>query len=86
MKTIIILAMHGSPPNDFPKSTLMEYFGLHARLEHMPVADPEHGREGMAGRYQELDTKLRTWPPHEPERPVPHCIHKAGETLAEGYG
>jgi len=68
MKTIIILAMHGSPPNDFPKSTLMEYFGLHARL----VSRTRHQTTHLA--------------PHEPERPVPHCIHKAGETLAEGYG
>lgn len=60
MKTIIVLAMHGSPPNDFPKNTLMEYFGLHARLEFMPGPGP--GREAMASRYRELDAKLRTWP------------------------
>jgi hypothetical protein len=34
MKTVIVLAMHGAPPNDFPKPELMELFGLHTHLEH----------------------------------------------------
>jgi sirohydrochlorin cobaltochelatase len=58
MKTIIVLAMHGSPPNDFPKSELIEFFGLHARMEAMP----EPARKGLEARYSELEEKIRAWP------------------------
>jgi sirohydrochlorin cobaltochelatase len=58
MKTIIVLAMHGSIPDDIPNNELSEYFGLHSRLETMPGAPPEE----MKKRYLELDEKIRSWP------------------------
>lgn len=58
MKTIIVLAMHGVPSNDFPKNELTELFSLHARLEHSHGAE----QETMTRRYNELDAKMRTWP------------------------
>lgn len=57
MKTIIILAMHGSPPKDFPPRKLGEFFGLHARMESAPRSMDAAGRE----RYAELDQKIRSW-------------------------
>jgi sirohydrochlorin cobaltochelatase len=57
MKTIIILAMHGSPPKDFPPRELGEFFGLHARMESAPRSMDAASRE----RYAELDRKMRSW-------------------------
>ena len=58
MKTIILLAVHGSPPNDFPRHEMVELFGLKARLHHPP---PE-GRNPLELRHAELDAKMRSWP------------------------
>lgn len=58
MKTILILAMHGSPPTDFPKRELGEFFALHARLETALISMDEASRS----RYEELDQKMRRWP------------------------
>lgn len=59
MKTkMIVLAMHGSPPSDFPRRELAEFFGLHSRMEHAPA--PE--RSALEDRYAELEAKMRNWP------------------------
>ena len=58
MKTIIVLAMHGAPPNDFPKNEIGELFGLHARLESS--SGPE--RATLERRHEELEAKMRIWP------------------------
>jgi sirohydrochlorin cobaltochelatase len=57
MKTIIVLAMHGSPPNDYPKRELGEFFTLHNRIEHATPAE----RATMQTRFDELDKKIRAW-------------------------
>ncbi|MBI5300655.1 MAG: hypothetical protein HY868_00845 [Chloroflexi bacterium] len=57
MKTIIVLAMHGAPPHDFPKRELGEFFGLHNRIEL--AIEPE--RATMRARLAELDAKIRAW-------------------------
>ena len=59
---VIILAMHGAPPRDYPEREMAEFMGLHARLEH--ASGPE--RAGLERRYAELDARMRTWPrtPH----------------------
>ncbi|MCL2149966.1 MAG: CbiX/SirB N-terminal domain-containing protein [Dehalococcoidia bacterium] len=54
MKMVVVLAMHGAPPKDFPREELREFFELHAHHEvHDPMA---------AGRYSELADKVRRWP------------------------
>ncbi len=60
MKTVIVLAMHGAPPNDFPARETAELFGLHARLEAGHVAESE--REALEWRFAELDAEMRAWP------------------------
>lgn len=57
MRTVIVLAMHGMPPRDFPPHEAAEFFRLHARLGY---AGPEG--EALEGRYAQLDVKMRTWP------------------------
>lgn len=58
MENVIVLAMHGSPPLDFPRQETMELFNLHARLEHSSAssADP------LSVRFTQLDEKMRNWP------------------------
>lgn len=57
MKTYLILAMHGSPPKDFPPRELGEFFAIHARVETAPRSvDPS-----TRARYEELDQKMRAW-------------------------
>jgi len=58
MKTIIVLAMHGVPPNDFPRRELGEFFELHGRVEMSPGALGP----ALESRYKELEEKVKRWP------------------------
>ncbi len=58
MSIVVVLAMHGAPPLDFPKEELAEYFGLHARLEH--ARGPDYGP--LHERFLHLERKMRRWP------------------------
>lgn len=78
MKTILILAMHGSPPNDFPKHELGEFFALHARFETAPTSMDEASRS----RYTRLDQKMRRWPRTGENDP----FHAASLSLARQIG
>jgi sirohydrochlorin cobaltochelatase len=57
-RAVIVLAMHGSPPLDFPHEELTEFMELHARLEHAS------GSAVTAARlhYDQLEAKMRDWP------------------------
>ena len=57
-KAVIVLAMHGSPPLDFPKDEMAEFMGLHAQLGH--ISGPGAGAQKL--RYGQLEAKMRTWP------------------------
>ncbi len=56
-KIVVVLAMHGEPPNDFPKDEFARFFALHARLHYA-----EGGDEDLHHRYAALDAKIRGWP------------------------
>ncbi len=58
MKTIVLLAMHGSPPLDFPRLQLQEFLALHTRFGHMG----DLAGEVLKQRHDELETKIRDWP------------------------
>jgi sirohydrochlorin cobaltochelatase len=58
MKNGIVLAVHGSPPADFPKREIEEFFTLHARMEH--ASGPE--RTAIMDRYSALEARIRNWP------------------------
>ncbi len=56
---VIVLAVHGAPPRDFPPGDLVEFFALHARLEHargLPVPD------ALRARAEDLEGRMRAWP------------------------
>jgi sirohydrochlorin cobaltochelatase len=65
MNTVIVLAMHGAPPSDFPPHEMAELMGLHARLEH--AGGPQ--REALERRHAELDARMRAWPRTEQNDP-----------------
>jgi sirohydrochlorin cobaltochelatase len=75
LETVIVLAMHGSPPLDFPKNELAEFFALHARFEHAPPS----GGSPARGRFLELEEKIRRWP----RSPANDPFHAGSERLAE---
>jgi sirohydrochlorin cobaltochelatase len=58
MKAIIVLVMHGVPPNNFPEHDAAELFGLQARLKRATGAE----RVALERRRLELDAKMREWP------------------------
>jgi len=58
MKAIVVLVMHGVPPNDFPESDMAEFFGLQSRLKR----SVGEGRVTLERRCLELDDKMRKWP------------------------
>jgi len=58
MRAVIVLAMHGAPPNDFPGPEMTEFFHLHSKLGH--AVGPEKG--SLSRRYMELEAKMRKWP------------------------
>jgi sirohydrochlorin cobaltochelatase len=57
-KAVIVLAMHGSLPLDFPEAEMAEFMGLHSQLGHK--WGPEAGAQNL--RYDVLDAKMRAWP------------------------
>ena len=58
MKTIVVLAMHGLPPSDFPKNQFAEYMGLRAKSRTGDMrADAE-----LEERHTFLEKRIRYWP------------------------
>jgi sirohydrochlorin cobaltochelatase len=82
METAIVLAMHGAPPTDFPRVELMEFFDLHARLEHAAAGE----RKGLAARHDELEAKMRAWPRTEANDPFHAGSLAISQALANATG
>ncbi len=57
MSAVILLAMHGMPPNDFPKNEMAEFFELRGTLKRSGGVSPD-----LIRRHDELDLKMRRWP------------------------
>lgn len=60
MKSVIVLAMHGSPPLDFPRRELAEFFALHMRMELAGLPDEE--RQALSARHDALEKRIVYWP------------------------
>jgi sirohydrochlorin cobaltochelatase len=74
MKTVIVLAMHGIPPTDFPRRELAEFFKLHSMAEGL--AGPMS--QEVQDRYAVLHKRLRDWPRSRQNDP----FHVASQELA----
>jgi sirohydrochlorin cobaltochelatase len=75
MKRILVLAVHGAPPNDFPADEMREFFALHGRRETAPAALGP----ALERRYAELEAKVRSWPRTARNDP----FHAASNELAQ---
>jgi sirohydrochlorin cobaltochelatase len=82
MTLVIVLAMHGAPPSDFPKDVLTEFFKLHVQME----SAPEHVQMNIEPRYEELDVKIRTWPRTESNDPFYAGASKMAHQLSKISG
>jgi sirohydrochlorin cobaltochelatase len=82
MKTVILLAAHGAPPKDFPKDRLVEFFGLHFRLEAMKGP----GRAPMEARLRELAREMLDWPRTPQNDPFHAATTELARLLAERTG
>jgi sirohydrochlorin cobaltochelatase len=82
VKTVIVLAMHGSPPKDVPRMQVVLDVGLHMALEHGP---PWLGR-ALGGYWSRLDTKIRTWPRTPENDPFHTASLELARALAEETG
>jgi sirohydrochlorin cobaltochelatase len=58
VKAVIVLAMHGAPPLDFPAAEMAEFMNLHSRLGHASGPLPSDQKL----RYGQLEAKMRAWP------------------------
>ncbi|MFW9768828.1 MAG: sirohydrochlorin chelatase [Candidatus Thorarchaeota archaeon] len=54
----IILAMHGAPPKDYPRSDLVDFFKLHM----MHDLGPDEMPQIMQEKHEYLHNKMREWP------------------------
>jgi len=82
MKAVIVLAMHGVPPNDFPEPEMAELFSLRARVKK--VAGPE--RLALEGSLRELDSKMRAWPRTAKNDPFCAASQELGASLKKATG
>jgi sirohydrochlorin cobaltochelatase len=58
MKAVIVLAMRGAPPLDFPDEEMAEFYRLQTRLAHAGGAGPTPAYR----RYLEIEARIRNWP------------------------
>ena len=80
--TVIVLAMHGAPPKDFPRPLMAEFFELHSRRHHAGVP---HSNE-MAERHRELEQQMRHWPRTAENDPFHAASVQMAETLGQESG
>jgi sirohydrochlorin cobaltochelatase len=73
MGSVIVLAMHGTPPHDFPKNEMAEFFELRGKLKRTEGPSPD-----LIRRHDELDLKMRRWPRTAENDP----FHAGSEELA----
>jgi sirohydrochlorin cobaltochelatase len=88
MPSIILLAMHGTPPNNFPKNELAEFFELRGKLKRSGEAAPD-----LIHRHNALDAKIRRWPRTPQNDPfqagsrelAAHLSRETGSKVVIGY-
>jgi sirohydrochlorin cobaltochelatase len=81
METVIVLAMHGVPPKDFPRRELSEFFSLHTQLRRSREIDPQ-----LSQRYDLLETRMRNWPRTPDNDPFFFASQELAQCLAEESG
>ncbi|MDH7513383.1 MAG: CbiX/SirB N-terminal domain-containing protein [Clostridiales bacterium] len=81
-KAVVVLAMHGAPPADFPPPELAEFMSLHGRAGHGHRAL----NESLRLRYAELEKKMRAWPRNAQNDPFFAGSEELAEQLSRETG
>ncbi|MHA2271913.1 MAG: sirohydrochlorin chelatase [Candidatus Hodarchaeales archaeon] len=79
---IIVLAMHGSPPTDFPKREIGEFIDLHLKMENAPRMLSEE----QIKRHDELEETMRAWPRTQQNDPFFASSQELAKHLAKATG
>jgi sirohydrochlorin cobaltochelatase len=82
VKTIIVLAMHGMPPSDFPREETAEAFKLHAQLEQVQGA----ARNALEARYTAITARMRAWPRNAQNDPFAVASEELALALRHAVG
>ena len=82
MKTVIALAMHGIPPNDFPRNESAEFFRLNGQIGRATGEE----RAALIKRRDELDVKMRNWPRTKENDPYQAWSLELAASLSEVTG
>jgi len=78
---VIVLAMHGTPPKDFPKIEHKELFEIRAALKH--ATSPS---KILKERHDFLDQKMRLWPRTAKNDPFHFGSMELGQHLEKQSG
>jgi len=82
MSSIIVLAMHGAPPRDYPPHETSELFSLHGRVERSAGAE----RIALVQRHAELEARMRIWPRTPANDPYWAASRELADGLARAAG
>lgn len=82
MKTVVVLAMHGAPPRDFPRQDMAEFFALHSQLERAGGGE----RAAVERRHAELEAKMRAWPRSAENDPFYAASQELARHLSQATG
>ncbi len=88
--TVIVLAMHGVPPKDFPGSELREFFTLQAAFGHGHETVPAQGQsaspDSRSERFAEVRDRMLSWPRTEANDPFYFGSQELAERLRRATG
>lgn len=80
-KLVIVLAMHGTPPKDFPKNDRKTLFDLRAVIKH-----GERPEKEIMEQHDLLDLKMRQWPRTKENDPFHFGSMSLGDDLSSQSG
>ena len=78
MKTIVVLAMHGLPPSDFPKKQFAEYTFLRTKFRNGDITANKESQK----RHAALEKRIRYWPRTRLNDPFYVASHDIAEQLS----
>jgi sirohydrochlorin cobaltochelatase len=81
-KIKIVLAMHGSPPLDFPGEEMAFFYGTHLHIEH----DPNSVDDKTKKRAEAIEEKMKNWSRTAENDPYYTAGMKIGKNIEETTG
>lgn len=81
-KIKIVLAMHGSPPIDFPREEMAFFYGVHLQTEHNPNSVDEKTKK----KAEAIENKMKNWPRTAENDPYYVAGKEIGKKIEEFTG